>query len=77
MRKTQSTEKEGKTCCECGGTSLKYKMTTFPFRSSLGKTILVNRTPLYECLDCHHLIPTRKGREKLDRCLGAFMSLLS
>jgi hypothetical protein len=40
------------------------------------KQINVGRVSVTECMDCHALIPTKAGLEKLGRCMMTFMSIL-
>lgn len=76
MKKTsKSQSKRIKLSCEkCGGTSFKNLITTYPL-NLLDRQIMVHRVSVKKCLDCQTLFPTQKGREKLERCLHAFLSL--
>jgi YgiT-type zinc finger domain-containing protein len=75
MKKIAKVKSQDSECFKCGGTKLKGKITTFPFTTPFGKTINVSKVPVNECLACHELIPNKKGREKLARCLDAMFSL--
>jgi hypothetical protein len=40
-----------------------------------GRQVNVGRVAAQECENCHHLIPTKAGNEKINRCM-ATMALL-
>lgn len=63
-------------CKKCGGSSFKNLITTYPL-NLCNKQIMVHRVSVKKCLDCQTLFPTPKGKEKLDRCLQAFMIINS
>jgi hypothetical protein len=67
--------KPGKSCKECGGKNVKTHLTTYPLKIDK-KQINVGRVSVRECMDCHVLIPTKAGLEKLGRCMMTFMSIL-
>lgn len=70
MKKTQ------KTCEQCGSQNLKARLTVYPVHTG-GKQINIGRVSVRECLDCHTLIPTEAGKEKIGRCMMTFMEMLS
>ena len=64
-------------CNSCGHSTFKNKITTFPLQTFSGKVLNVGRVAVKECLNCHEIVPTSAGKEKLERCLNAFFSLPS
>ena len=71
----QSQLKRKKLFCEkCGGTSFKSLIATYPL-DLMDRQIMVQRVSVKKCLDCGTLLPTQKGKEKLARCLDAYLSL--
>jgi len=61
-------------CTNCAGTALVRRLTTYPVRLTgpaplTGKEIHVHRVALHECQSCGHLMPTRAGQAKVDRCV--------
>ena len=76
MKKTGQLQSKRKkpSCKKCGGTSFKNLITTYPL-DLIDRQILVQRVSVKKCLDCKTLFPTPKGKEKLERCLQAFLSL--
>ena len=61
-------------CDKCGGNSLKSRNTTYPIQFG-HQQINVGRVSLRECLECHHLMPTQRGQDKIPRCMATFVSL--
>lgn len=78
MKKTKiSQSKKIKLSCEkCKGTSFKNLITTYPL-NLLNKQIVVQRVSVKKCRDCQTLFPTQKGKEKLDRCLQAYIIMMN
>lgn len=64
-----------KTCEKCESKNLKSHLTTYPLKVE-NKQLNVERVPVKECLDCHHLMPTLAGHKKVMRSMMAFMTLL-
>jgi len=61
-------------CEKCASQNLKSRVTTYPLQ--LGeRRVDVGRVAVKECLDCHHLMPTLAGKQKLDRCLGTLFHM--
>jgi hypothetical protein len=61
-------------CEDCSSQNLKSRVTTYPLQ--LGpRRVDVGRVAVKECLDCHHLMPTAAGKEKLNRCLGTLFHM--
>lgn len=56
-------------CKKCASQNLKSRVTTYPLQLG-ARRVEVGRVAVKECLDCHHLMPTAAGKEKLNRCLG-------
>jgi hypothetical protein len=70
------TRKEnGKICEQCGSQNLKTHLTTYPIKMDT-RQLNVGRVSVKECLDCHHLKPTKAGQEKIERCMMNFMIFL-
>lgn len=63
-----------KSCEKCGSQNLKTHLTTYPMKLG-AKQINVGRVSVKECLECHALMPTKAGKEKIARCTMAVMSL--
>lgn len=76
MKKTnQSQLKRKKLSCEkCGETLFKSQISTYPL-DVMDKVIMVQRVSVKKCLHCGNMEPTQKGKEKLVRCVDAYMSL--
>ena len=67
--------KNSKQSCEqCGSQNLKNRVTTYPVKMG-ERQVNVGRVALKECLDCHCLMPTTAGKEKIGRCLGTLFNL--
>jgi len=62
-------------CEQCGSQNLKARLAVYPIKME-NKEINVNRVSVRECLDCHTLMPTEKGKEKIERCMMSVMHLL-
>jgi len=69
------TKKSDKTCEGCGSQNLKSHPTTYPVNMG-EKQLNIERVWVRECLDCNIMKPTKAGQEKIDRGLGAFMTLM-
>lgn len=72
----KTTKKTKKSCEQCGSQNLKARMTTYPVHMA-GKQLNIGRVSVRECLDCHALMPTEVGKEKIGRCMMTFMGMLS
>jgi len=70
-----TSKKKSRSCEKCGSHSLKARRTTYPIKIG-EKQLDVGRVSVRECLDCHHLMPTEAGKEKLGRCLMTFMNFM-
>jgi YgiT-type zinc finger domain-containing protein len=67
--------KKKRTCERCDSENLKARRATYPLK--VGKrNIEVQRVSVRECLDCHTLMPTEVGQEKINRCTEVFVDLL-
>lgn len=58
-------------CQQCRSTSWKHKSATYPVfldGALKGKRLDIYRVDLHQCRQCGHLMPTRKGRAKINRC---------
>lgn len=62
-------------CQQCNGHNLKAKLVTYPVMMG-EKQLNVERVSVRECLDCHAIMPTEKGQEKIERSMMMFMSLM-
>jgi hypothetical protein len=67
-------------CPRCGDTRLQRRITTYPVEltappSLAGKQIHVHRVALHECHACGHLMPTKAGQAKVDRCVARGIEL--
>jgi YgiT-type zinc finger domain-containing protein len=71
----KTNKKTGNSCEECGGLNIKTHLTTYPLKIDK-KQINVDRVSVRECMDCHLLMPTKAGLDKLGRCMMTFMSFL-
>ena len=63
-------------CPLCQGTTFTKKLTTYPLRTVDGRQIIIGRVAVRECDNCHHLIPTKAGSEKISRCMATMTQLL-
>ena len=72
-----NTKKKAKQVCEkCGSKELKNRSTTYPMQ--LGeRQINIGRVAVKECLECHFLMPTTAGKEKIGRCILSVYHMLS
>lgn len=77
MRKPRSAVKRiaalsvSRTCGQCGSTSLKQKLLTYPVPLTgklAGRRIDVYRVEHDECRDCGFRMPTSEGQAKIKRC---------
>jgi len=68
-------QKKKNVCEECGGNNLKVRRTTYPVKIG-EKQLDIHRVSVKECMECHHLMPTKAGQDKIERCMMTFMSLL-
>jgi len=71
----KNTLKSKKSCENCGSYHLKTCLTTYPIQIKT-KQLNVGRVSVKECLDCHALMPTKAGKEKIERAMMMFMSLM-
>lgn len=62
-------------CPLCKGIQFKKKCTTYPMRMFDGRQVNIGRVSVYECQQCNHLIPTKAGAKKIDRCFAAMAPL--
>ncbi len=62
-------------CPLCQGTTFKTKITTYPMQTFDGRQINIGRVSVQECENCYHLIPTKAGSEKINRCMATMASL--
>lgn len=70
------TNKKGdRTCEQCGGKNLEARRTTYPVKME-EKQLNVERVSVRECMDCHALMPTKAGQEKITRCMMGVMMML-
>jgi hypothetical protein len=72
----KTTKKSKKTCENCGGNNLKACSTTYPVKIET-KQLNVGRVSVRECLDCYAMMPTEAGKEKIERAVEMFMSLMA
>lgn len=63
-------------CEKCGSQNLKGRRVTYPVKIE-DKQLNIGRVSVRECLECHALMPTQAGQEKISRCMFSFMSILS
>ena len=70
----KTNQKPSKLCVKCNSQNLKTHLTTYPAMAG-DKQLNVARVSVKECMDCHHLSPTKAGKEKIERAQMAFMSL--
>jgi YgiT-type zinc finger domain-containing protein len=71
----KSSTQKSFSCPLCKATTFKRKMTPYPVQTADGRQINIGRVAVQECENCHHLIPTKSGYEKINRCLET-MALL-
>lgn len=62
-------------CPLCQGTRFKNKITTYPMRTLDGRQINIGRVAVQECQNCNHLIPTKAGSAKIERCMMTMADL--
>lgn len=65
-----------KLCEKCASQNIKTHLTEYPLKIG-EKQINIGRVSVQECMDCHHLKPTKAGQEKIGRAMMGFMSLFS
>jgi len=71
----KSIKKPDRLCEKCNSKNIKTHQTTYPVM--LGeKQVNIGRVYVRECLDCHHIKPTKAGQEKVDRCAMSVFSFL-
>jgi len=63
-------------CPLCQGTTFTRKITTYPMRTFDGRQINIGRVAVQECDQCHHLIPTKAGEQKISRCMATITHVL-
>ena len=63
-------------CEQCGSQNLKARRVTYPVEIG-EKQLDIKRVSVRECLECHALMPTQAGKEKINRCMMTFMEILS
>ena len=68
-------KKSEKICEQCGGKNLEARRTTYPIKMET-KQLNIERVSVRECMDCHALMPTKAGQEKITRCMMNFMMIL-
>jgi len=73
--KTIISSKSKKTCEQCGSHNIKTRLATYPVKIG-PKQLDIGRVSVRECGDCHTMIPTKAGQEKITRCTTSFISLL-
>ena len=72
--KTKKTTNE--LCEKCTSQNIKTHLTEYPLK--IGKKQMnIGQVSVQECMDCHHLEPTKAGQEKISRAMMGFMSLFS
>lgn len=64
-----------KSCDECGSNNVKTCLRVYPVKIET-KQLNVNRTSVKECLDCSAMMPTKAGKEKIERAIMNFMTLM-
>lgn len=70
-----TSSKAKKTCSECNGQNIKTHLSTYPVKIG-AKQLNINRVSVRECMDCHIMLPTKAGQEKIARCTMSCMFLL-
>ena len=73
--KTTVPSKSKKACEQCSSQNIKTHLVTYPVKIGV-KQLDVSRVSVRECMDCHTMIPTKSGQEKVARCTMSFMFLL-
>lgn len=68
-------KKSDKSCEHCGGKNIKSHPTNYPITMD-EKQLIIERVWVRECLDCKTMRPTKIGQKKIDRSIGAFMTLM-
>ena len=61
-------------CQKCGSKIYKNRVTTYPVFLP-GRQINIGRVAVKECAECFSLVPTPKGVEKIERCLGNMVGI--
>ncbi len=56
-------------CPLCDNNQFKKRTTTYPVKLSDGRQVNINRVAVNECNKCQHLIPTKSGTAKINRCI--------
>lgn len=69
-------KKTKRVCEQCGSRNLKARMTTYPVHMA-GKQLNIGRVSVRECLDCHTLVPTEVGKEKIARCTLSLVQMMA
>ena len=62
---------KARTCRQCGGTSLKRILATYPVPLTgelAGRRVDVYRVEMDKCQQCGTLTPTKEGKAKIKRC---------
>lgn len=72
----KTTKKSKKSCENCGSSNLKTCLRTYPIQIKT-KQLQVGRVSVKECLDCYAMMPTTAGKEKIERAMMMFMSLMA
>ena len=62
-------------CPLCQGTTFKKNITTYPMQMFDGRQINIGRVSVQECENCHHLVPTEAGSEKISRCMATIAAM--
>ena len=55
--------------------NVQKKITTYPMQMVDGRQINIGRVSVQECENCHHLVPTKAGSEKISRCMGSIAAM--
>lgn len=71
----ETMNKTNRLCEKCGSKNLKTRKLSYPVKIR-SQHLHIQRVSLRECLYCHALIPTKVGKEKIDRCVMTFMNIL-
>ncbi len=69
--------KKSKFVCECcGSESYKNRITAYAVPlPAPGPKAEVGRVPVKVCSNCLHMVPTTKGWEKINRCMGTAIAI--
>jgi YgiT-type zinc finger domain-containing protein len=62
-------------CPLCKGLQFRKKCTTYPMRMFDGRQLNIGRVSVHECKKCGHLVPTKAGAAKIDRCFATMAPL--